>query len=138
MTTRRGRCLCGAVRYEYEGPENWVGHCHCESCRRNCSAPFTTFMGVPRKAVRMSGVTPAVYESSPGVRRHFCPKCGSPVAYDADKYPDEIHFYVAALEDGSGLAPAFHVFAGEKVPWVTLGDHLPKYAAGTSGPVLDL
>lgn len=134
MTTRKGRCLCGSVRYEYEGPENWVGHCHCESCRRNTSSPFTTFMGVPRKAVRMTGVTPAVYESSPGVRRHFCPSCGAPVAYDADKFPDEIHFYVAALEDASGIEPAFHVFAGEKVPWVELGDGLPKYVRGTSGP----
>jgi len=136
MTTRKGRCLCGAVDYEYDGPENWVGHCHCESCRRNCSAPFTTFVGVPRKAVRMTGITPAVYNSSPGVRRHFCPRCGSPVAYDADKYPDEIHFYLAALEDGSGLTPTFHVFAGEKVPWVELADRLPKYVRGTSGPTL--
>lgn len=136
MTTRKGRCHCGAVAYEYDGPENWVGHCHCESCRRNCSAPFTTFVGVPRAAVRMTGVTPAVYPSSPGVRRHFCPRCGSPVAYDADRYPDEIHFYLAALEDSSGLAPTFHVFAGEMVPWVELADHLPKYVRGTSGPVL--
>ena len=77
-----GGCFCGAVRYEYEGPENWVGHCHCESCRRNCSAPFTTFVGVPRDKVRMTGAAPAVYESSPGVRRLFCARCGTPVAID--------------------------------------------------------
>jgi len=136
MTTRKGRCLCGAVRYEYDGPENWVGHCHCESCRRNCSAPFTTFVGVPRSAVRMTGVAPAIYRSSPGVRRLFCGACGSPVAFDADKYPDEIHFYLAALEDSRGLEPTFHVFAGEMVPWVHLGDALPKHVAGTSGPTV--
>jgi len=136
MATRKGRCLCGAVTYEYDGPENWVCHCHCESCRRNCSAPFTTFVGVPRKAVRMTGIEPAAYVSSPGVRRLFCPKCGAPVAYDADKYPDEIHFYLAALEDASGLVPAFHVFAVEQVPWVELGDHLPRYAGTASGPKL--
>ncbi len=136
MTTRKGRCLCGAVTYEYDGPENWVGHCHCESCRRNCSAPFTTFVGVPNGTWRFTGIEPAAYESSPGVRRLFCPNCGAPVAYDAEKFPDEIHFYLAALEDSSGIEPAFHVFAGEKVPWVVLGDHLPKYLAGTSGPKL--
>lgn len=136
MTLRRGRCLCGAVSYEYEGPENWVGHCHCESCRRNCSAPFTTFVGVPRPAVRLTGAEPAVYRSSPGVRRLFCAQCGAPVAYDADRYPDEIHFYLAALEDAAGLEPAFHVHAGEQVPWVHLGDDLPRYVTGTSGPML--
>jgi len=136
MTVRKGRCLCGAVTYEYKGPENWVGHCHCESCRRNTSSAFTTFIGVPDAAHRFTGVEPAVYQSSPGVRRLFCPKCGAPVAYDADKHADEIHFYLASLEDASGLKPTFHVFAGEKVPWVELGDDLPKYVTGTSGPKL--
>jgi hypothetical protein len=129
--------MCGTVRYEYEGPENWVAHCHCESCRRNCSAPFTTFVGVPRSAYRMIGAAPAVYHSSPGVRRLFCAKCGTPVAFDADKYADEIHFYLAALEDASGLEPTFHVHAGEQVPWVHLGDALPKYMVGSNGPKLD-
>ena len=136
MTLRKGRGLCGAVSYQYEGPENWVAHCHCESCRRNTSSPFTTFVGVPRTAYRFTGIEPAVYNSSPGVRRLFCPECGSPVAFDADHYPDEIHFYLAALEDASGLEPEQHGFAGEKVPWVTLGDDLPKYLHGGSGPKL--
>ena len=56
---------------------------------------------------------------------------------DADKFPDEIHFYLAALEDASGIEPQFHVFAGEKVPWIALGDDLPKYAKGTSGPLVE-
>lgn len=134
MTGRTGRCLCGAVSYEYDGPENWVGHCHCESCRRNCSAPFTTFVGVPRERVRMTGAAPAAYESSPGVRRLFCARCGTPVAYDADHYPHEIHVYLAALEDASGLAPTTHWHFAEKVPWVGLDDELPKYLHGGSGP----
>ena len=137
MTLRKGRCLCGAVRYEYDGPENWVAHCHCESCRRNTSSPFTTFIGVPRDAYRFTGIQPSIYNSSPGVRRLFCPKCGSPVAFDADSYPDEIHFYLAALEDASGLDVQIHGFVGEKVPWVTLGDDLPKYLRGGSGPKLE-
>ncbi len=137
MTVRKGRCLCGAVSFEYQGPENWVGHCHCESCRRNTSSPYTTYIGVPRTAFRFTGIEPSVYDSSPGVRRLFCSRCGAPVAFDADRYPDEIHFYLASLEDASGLEPQFHVFTGEKVPWIELGDDLPKYLRGGSGPKLD-
>ena len=136
MTVRKGRCLCGAVSYEYEGPENWVGHCHCQSCRRNTASPFTTYMGLPNGGFRFTGATPAEYKSSPGVRRLFCAECGTPVAYSADKFPNEIHFYLSALEDASGIEPKFHVFAGEKVPWVELGDDLPKYVMGASGPKL--
>ena len=130
MTTTKGRCLCGETGFEYDGPENWCGHCHCESCRRNCSAPFTTFVGVPRGAARFTGRTPAVYHSSPGVRRHFCGNCGSPIAYDADSYPNEIHFYAASLEEPASVAPQFHVYYAEKLPWIEPADDLPRYPHG--------
>jgi len=47
---RYGRCLCGAATCQYEGDESWRAHCHCESCRRNTSSPFTTWFGVPKSA----------------------------------------------------------------------------------------
>lgn len=133
MTITRGRCLCGSVTYEYSGPENWRGHCHCESCRRNTSSPFTTFFGVPNEAYRFTGEKPSVYESSPGVRRLFCGRCGSPMAYDSDRFPDEIHFYAATLEDSSDFKPGFHVHCAEQVPWVELADDLPKYERSSTG-----
>ena len=70
--TVSGRCLCGAVTYSFEGAPRWQAYCHCESCRRTCSAPVTAFFGVDRGAFRWTGAQPAVYASSPGVRRLFC------------------------------------------------------------------
>ena len=55
MTVTKGRCLCGRVSFEYHGPEIWRGHCHCESCRRNTSSPFTTWFGVSNSAYRFTG-----------------------------------------------------------------------------------
>ncbi|MEQ8652494.1 MAG: GFA family protein [Kiloniellales bacterium] len=130
---KRGHCLCGAVSFEYEGPENWRGHCHCESCRRNTGSPFTTFFGVPISAFRYSGQAPQVYRSSFGVRRSFCGRCGTPIAYQSDDYPEEIHFYAAALEDSYNFQPDFHVHYAEKVRWVELSDSLPKYLHGSDG-----
>ncbi|MBE9557547.1 MAG: GFA family protein [Proteobacteria bacterium] len=127
MTTTKGRCLCGETTFEFSGPANWCGHCHCESCRRNCSAPFTTFVGVPRGAARFTGRVPAVYNSRLGVRRHFCANCGTPIAYDADHYPDEIHFYAASLEYPEDAVPQFHVHFAEKLPWIEAHDSLPRY-----------
>ncbi len=128
----RGRCLCGAIRFEFVGPANWVGHCHCESCRRNTSSPITTFVGVPRSAFRFTGGTAKAYESSPGVRRHFCGDCGVPMAFDADHYPDEIHLYVASLDDPAALQPEFHVYVGEQLPWFEVQDELARYKAGST------
>ena len=67
MSMTTGRCLCGAIQFEFEGPANWVAHCHCESCRRNTSSPMTTFIGVPRDRYRLLQGETAIYQSSPGV-----------------------------------------------------------------------
>lgn len=132
MSKKRGRCLCGAVTFDYEGPENWRGYCHCESCRRNTSSPVTTFFGVPRDACRFGGDTLAVYQSSPGVRRSFCRRCGTPMAYETDKLPDEIHFYAASLEAPANFTPDFHVFYSERLPWFEVADDLPRHPRGST------
>jgi len=128
--TKSGRCLCGKVSFDYRGAELWCGHCHCENCRRNCSAPFTTFVGVAIQAARFTGASPAIYASSPGVERLFCRDCGSPVAYRSDRFPDEIHFYAASLDDPAVVTPQFHVYWSERLPWIELADSLPRYERG--------
>ncbi len=126
MTTRIGRCLCGEVAYEFDGPMLWRAHCHCESCRRNTASPFTTFFGVAKDSYRFTGRSPSVYHSSPGVSRHFCANCGTPVAYESARWPDEIHFYAASLDDPAHFEPERHVHYEEKLPWIHLADDLPK------------
>lgn len=132
MTARTGHCLCGAVSFSYQGPENWIGHCHCESCRRATSAPFTTFVGVPRSAVEFTGAARKTYRSSPGVRRSFCGTCGSPIAYESDRWSEEIHFYACCLTDPAAVAPQFHVHTGQQLPWVDLADSLPRYTGNSA------
>ena len=133
MVEKLGHCLCGAVTFTYEGEENWRAHCHCESCRRQTSSPFTTFVGVPHGAWRFTGEEPKVYVSSPGVRRLFCGTCGAPVAYQADKFPDEIHFYAVSLDDPSTIEPECHVHADERLSWIHLNDGLPTHPHGSGG-----
>ena len=127
MDVKKGRCLCGRVAFEYSGPEIWCGHCHCESRRRATSSPFTTWVGVPRGACRFTGAVPGVHASSPGVRRFFCTNCGSAIAFESERWPDETHFYAALLETPRDVAPQFHVHVAEKLPWIVLADSLPQY-----------
>ena len=127
MGTTRGRCLCGEVTYEFDGTENWRAYCHCESCRRNTSSPVTAFFGVPRSAFRFTGGAPAAYASSPGVRRLFCGRCGSPMAYESDRWPDEIHLYAASLDDPEAYRPQAHVHIAERLSWFDVRDDLPRH-----------
>ena len=132
-TTRRsrimqeGKCLCGAVSWQATGPENWAGFCHCESCRRNCASPVTAFFGVPNGSWRWTGETPNTYQHTEHATRYFCAKCGTPMAYFSARWPDEIHFYAAALTDPESFKPNEHFHYGERLSWLNLTDDLPKH-----------
>ena len=140
-----GRCLCGAVRYDFDGPPNWQAHCHCESCRRATSAPFTSFFAVDHARLRFTGIAPATYASSPGVARSFCPRCGSPVAYQSPARAQELDLYALTLEDPTQFAATVHVHFNEHLSWLHLSDGLPREwaprrmaAEEDFGPVLSL
>ena len=126
MSARTGRCLCGAVRYRAEPPWNWVAHCHCESCRRATSSPVTTFFAVPQARFAFIGEAPRAHASSPGVRRTFCGTCGSPIAFEHEDAPDEIHVYAVTLDDAADLTVEQHDYWSERLPWLHFADDLPR------------
>ena len=126
--TRTGRCFCGRVRFVAVGAPKWVAHCHCESCRRATSSPMTTYAGYPEDKVTWSGEPLETYESSPGVVRCFCRHCGAPMSFAGARWPGEVHLFVASFDDPAGLTPTLHSYAGEQLPWLHLGDGLPRYA----------
>jgi hypothetical protein len=120
--TMTGHCLCHEVTFTFEGEVSWCVNCHCESCRRNCAAPYTTFIGVPRGNTTMSGTTLSAFQSSPGVRRWFCSQCGSPIAYDAERDATNIHYYTALLTDPLAFQPTHNVHYEERICDTPLAD----------------
>jgi hypothetical protein len=130
-----GRCLCGSVVFHYEGTPNWTVHCHCESCRRATSSPVTTFISVPRSVFAFIKGEPRYFGSSPGVKRGFCENCGSPLTYENERMPDEVHLYAASLSSPVDVAPERHVFVAEQLSWFEVLDGLPRYAATSRGAV---
>ena len=128
-----GRCLCGAVRFTAEGEPLWVVHCHCHSCRRNTGSALATFVGFPRARVRYTQGTPATYASSPGVTRSFCAACGTPLSYESERAPGEIHLYVSTLDRPEDFPPQKHVFFAERIPWFDTADDLPRHPGPSRG-----
>ncbi len=124
---RTGHCLCGAVTFQIEGEETWACHCHCADCRRQTASPVTTFLGIPLSRFKWTGRAPKTYNSSPGVMRSFCDTCGSPMAFQAERYAGEIHLYAATLSNPETFTPKFHVHYAQHLRWIALDDDLPKY-----------
>jgi len=57
----------------------------------------------------------------------FCARCGSPLTYENERVPDEVHLLAGALSDPERARATAHVFAGEQLSWFDTADDLPRY-----------
>jgi hypothetical protein len=129
--TYAGGCLCGSVRYEVSGAVSNLCYCHCSSCRRAAGAPLVPWGTFARDSFRVTRGVLSEYRSSAPVLRGFCAACGSSLTYCHQARPAEIDVTLATLDDAARLPPQMHVWVGDKLPWVSIADGLPQFAAGT-------
>ena len=79
---RTGACLCGAVRYRAREPLRPVIRCHCNQCQR-WSGHVVAATQAGRDWLEIAdGGELRWFESSPGIRRGFCGRCGSSLFWD--------------------------------------------------------
>ncbi len=128
-----GGCLCGAVRYELDGPFSNVATCHCSQCRRWTGHLFAS-VTVQRKNMRISGSDNiGWYRSSEKARRGFCKTCGSSLFWEYIE-SDETDVLAGTL-DGSaqqptGLTNTRHIFTADKGDYYQIaedGVQFPEY-----------
>ncbi len=120
--TSRGGCLCGAVRYETEGPLRPVVACHCTQCRKT-SGHHVAATSAPRDGVKIEGRV-QWYQSSPEARRGFCPVCGSNLFWDGPG--SHLAIFAGTLDTPSGLRLEGHIFCADKGDYYDIDDDLPK------------
>ncbi len=123
-----GRCFCGAVRFAVPFPTKWVAHCHCSMCRRAHGAAFVSWVGVEEGTAAIEDPERLLrwYRSSPGAERASCGRCGSPMFFRSQRWPGELHIALALFEQPLDRAPQAHAFYDTHVPWLEIGDSLPK------------
>lgn len=128
-----GRCFCGTIRYACEAPLYPPTLCHCESCRRAAGAPAVGWLTVRQDALRFTAGAPHEFESSPGVHRTFCSRCGTPLSYRNARRRGEIDVTICSLEQPQQAAPADHIWMQDAPAWDRPADGLPQYPAGREG-----
>ena len=101
-----GGCLCSDVRYQVNGAYVWKALCYCESCTRAAGAPAIAWAGFEKSRFRLLRGRIEIYESSPGVLRGFCRRCGTTLTYQKDPKVlegalDDIYTSVRTLDDAS-------------------------------------
>ena len=101
-----------------------AGLCACKSCRLGAGFPIQSWAFVPKSNIFKSDGsslsydidTLQVYESSPGVYREFCNRCGATVFWHCDERPSVVDVSVGLLKANTGaLAQDWLDWATERV-----------------------
>lgn len=124
-----GGCLCATVRYRVTAPALCVSHCHCTFCRRAAGAAFITWMTLNSGDLVVTEGKITEYQSSPGVWRGFCARCGTSLTYRHAEHGEEIDLAAATLDDQSAVVPDDHLWVDSMVPWLEFADTLPRLAS---------
>jgi hypothetical protein len=130
----RGGCLCGFVRYEYDGEVGPSSYCHCDDCKRATGGPYTVGMLSEVGKLRIlngkvKGYT-TIADSGSKVTREFCPKCGSPLFTRAEKCPDRVFIKAGSLDEPEVVSPSFQTWTERAVSWAYLDKSLIGYHKG--------
>lgn len=124
----KGGCLCGAVRYEIDGPPRPVIACHCSQCRHT-TGHFLAATAAARGDITITGADNLTwFISSPTARRGFCRICGSNLFWDGKDLP-YLSITAGTLDTPTGLKLDRHIFVADKGDYYDIADGVPQSQA---------
>ncbi len=127
----RGGCLCGSVRYEYDGKPGQSSYCHCDDCKRATGGPYT--VGVLSEDAKLRIVKGAVKgyttrgDSGRKITRQFCPDCGSPLFTRAEIEPGLVFIKAGSLDQPEQVKPSCQIWTDRAVDWAYIDQSLLSY-----------
>ncbi len=120
-TTTQGGCLCGQIRYSFEGDPLVSAVCHCTHCQKQSGSAFSVVCAVAEPAFSQQGETKVfrdIGDTGAAVDRHFCPNCGSPIVSIAESIPGLILIKAGTLDGGARFVPSAEVYCDSKLSWL--------------------
>jgi hypothetical protein len=125
-----GGCACGRLRFRSLAPPLDTGYCHCRLCQRTTGAPVLAYAAFPVAAFAYTAGTPARYASSTIGDREFCGRCGTQIAFRRRNDAVTVDVNVGAMDVPARYPPRRHIWCASAIPWLDLGDRLPRSAQG--------
>ena len=130
----KGGCLCGNVRYEYNGDIEEIAMCHCSQCRQAQGGAFATNSPVDSDKLKFSGQEfIKEFESNDNKIRAFCQNCGSPLYSALRDRPTVKRLRVGTIETDFTCENKYHIFSASKAPWHSITDEHPQHDEHKNG-----
>lgn len=133
-TIREGGCGCGQVRYRLRGEPIFVNNCHCRLCQQQTGSTSVVnmFLEAERVELLQGDLTEHTVTAGSGGPHVIwrCAGCGSALW---SIYPRlgrlGLGVRAGTLDDPGSVTPDAVIFTDSKMPWVTLPDGIPSFAA---------
>ena len=124
-----GGCLCGGVRYEYDGEIDEVSLCHCSMCRKAQGSAYVAVSPIDATRFRMLAGEALLKEfrAVPHKARVFCANCGSPLYSMRDDLPGVKRLRLGTVETPFQCRNSYHTHVASKAAWEVIADTLPQY-----------
>jgi hypothetical protein len=128
----KGNCLCGGIRYEYQGEIEEISICHCSQCRKAQGSAFVAISQIESARFRLIEGAELLKEfrGTPHKARVFCSNCGSPIYSARDDLPEVKRLRLGTIETPIQCTNKYHIHAASKASWHEITDQLPKYSQG--------
>lgn len=123
-----GRCLCGAVRYEFTAAPLTTRACWCRFCQYLGAGNATVNACFPSDALKVDGELrdyPSVADSGNVMHRRFCPQCGTPLFSTAEVRPNLVIVRVGTLDDRELARPEATIWTAAAPSWACIDPTLP-------------
>lgn len=123
-----GGCLCGAVRYTLSAEPVAARRCWCRLCQYLAAGTATANLIVPRDGLALTeALTEFVSKADSGnvMRRHFCPRCGTPIGGLADARPHLYVLRIGTLDDPDLYPPQATIWTDAAPRWALIDHDLP-------------
>lgn len=110
----RGRCHCGAVRFEFEGDEIRSGlRCNCSICVRKAALMTEYAVAADAITINADAGALATYRFGSGVaQHHFCNRCGIYTFHQTVRKPGHYRINIGCIEGLDSVSLPFTVFDG--------------------------
>jgi hypothetical protein len=96
-------------------------------CQRAAGAPVAPWLRMASADFTWTACEPAVYRSSPGAERLFCPTCGTQLVFREIAAPGTLDVTLASPDDPSAVAPGHHIWTASRIGWFEIADDLPRF-----------